>query len=111
MSLATIMPGPSGFDLRTFACSGCDHVHVAIAEADPMRSDAVRWLAGHDLKTPTWIGDPLKRENVMEDFLHRENMIIFRRQLTEAKSDAQRQLLLKLLAEEEARDLLPKETR
>ena len=47
----------------------------------------------------------------MEDFLHRENMIIFRRQLTEAKSDAQRQLLLKLLAEEEARDLLPKETR
>jgi hypothetical protein len=47
----------------------------------------------------------------MEDFLHRENMIIFRRQLTEAKSDAQRQLLLKLLAEEEAREQRPKETR
>ena len=47
----------------------------------------------------------------MEDFLHRENMVIFKRLLTEAKSDAQRQLLLKLLAEEEARDLAPKQTR
>jgi hypothetical protein len=47
----------------------------------------------------------------MEEFLHRENMIIFRRQLTDAKSDAQRQLLLKLLAEEEARYLSREETR
>ena len=47
----------------------------------------------------------------MEEFLHRENMAIFRRQLTEAKSDAQRQLLRKLLAEEAARDLLPKQAR
>jgi hypothetical protein len=53
LSLARIMPGPSGFDIRTFECSDCHHVHVAIAEADPMKSDAVRWLAGHDLKSPT----------------------------------------------------------
>jgi hypothetical protein len=37
----------------------------------------------------------------MEDFIRRENLIIFRRQLGLAKDDAQRQLLLKLLAEEE----------
>ena len=39
----------------------------------------------------------------MEDFLHRENVIIFKRQLADAKTDAHRQLLLKLFAEEEAR--------
>ena len=39
----------------------------------------------------------------MEDFVHRENLIIFKRRLADAKSDIQRQLLLKLLAEEEAK--------
>ena len=39
----------------------------------------------------------------MEDFTHRENLKILRRQLTLAKDDARRQLLLRLLAVEEAR--------
>jgi polyhydroxyalkanoate synthesis regulator protein len=39
----------------------------------------------------------------VEDFVHRENLIIFKRRLADAKSDIQRQLLLKLLAEEEAK--------
>lgn len=39
----------------------------------------------------------------MEEFIHRENVKIFTRQLALAKDDAQRQLLLRLLAEEEAR--------
>ena len=39
----------------------------------------------------------------MEEFIHRENLKIFRRQLALVKDDAQRQLLLRLLAEEEAR--------
>jgi hypothetical protein len=39
----------------------------------------------------------------MEEFIHRENLKIFRRRLDLAKDDAQRQLLLKLLAEEEAK--------
>jgi hypothetical protein len=50
MSLARIAPGPSGIDIQ---CSGCHHIHLATAEADPMQSDAVRWLAGNDLKSPT----------------------------------------------------------
>ncbi|QWG14508.1 hypothetical protein KMZ29_07535 [Bradyrhizobium sediminis] len=41
----------------------------------------------------------------MEEFIHRENLIIFKRQLTGAKNDARRQVLLKLLAEEEAREM------
>ena len=39
----------------------------------------------------------------MEEFIHRENLLIFKRRLAEAKNDAQRQMLLKLLAEEEAK--------
>ena len=39
----------------------------------------------------------------MEDFVHRENLTIFKRQLANAKNDVQRQLLLKLLAEEESK--------
>jgi len=39
----------------------------------------------------------------MEEYIRRENLRIFRRQLDMAKDDARRQLLLKLLAEEEAK--------
>lgn len=39
----------------------------------------------------------------MEEFMHYENLKIFRRQLSLTKDDVQRQLLLRLLAEEEAR--------
>jgi hypothetical protein len=39
----------------------------------------------------------------MEEFVHCENLKIFRRQLALAKDDVQRRLLLKLLAQEEAR--------
>ena len=39
----------------------------------------------------------------MEEFVRRENLRIFKRQLDLAKDDVQRQLLLKLIAEEEAK--------
>jgi len=39
----------------------------------------------------------------MDEFIRRENLIIFRRRLAEATNDAQRKILLKLLADEEAR--------
>ena len=39
----------------------------------------------------------------MENFIRRENLTIFRRRLAETNDDTQRQILLKLLAEEEAR--------
>ena len=39
----------------------------------------------------------------MEEFIHCENLKLFRRQLTLTKDNAQRQLLLRLLAEEEAK--------
>jgi len=53
MSLARIALGAFAFDIRTFECVRCRHVHTATAEADPMLSDALLWLAGHDLRAPT----------------------------------------------------------
>jgi hypothetical protein len=52
MSLARMASGPSEFDIRTFQCGSCRHVPIATAETDPMKSDAVRWLAGYELKSP-----------------------------------------------------------
>jgi hypothetical protein len=45
----------------------------------------------------------------MEDFIHNENLIIFKRRLALAEDEAQRQMLLKLIAEEEEK--LPVATR
>lgn len=39
----------------------------------------------------------------MEEFIRSETLKIFKRQLTLVKDDAQRQMLLKLLAKEEAK--------
>jgi hypothetical protein len=51
MLLARIAPGPSGFDLRTFECSKCEHVLKETIATDPMKSDKAGWLAG-ELKPP-----------------------------------------------------------
>jgi len=40
----------------------------------------------------------------MERFIHRENLALFKKRLAEPCDDAKRQTLLKLLAEEEARE-------
>jgi hypothetical protein len=52
--LARITPGPSGFDIRTFECPECDHVHQAVVElADPMKSrETNAWLM-RQLRAPT----------------------------------------------------------
>jgi hypothetical protein len=41
----------------------------------------------------------------MEKFIHRENLALFKKRLAEPCDDARRQLLLRLLAEEEAREI------
>ncbi len=52
MTLARTSHGPTGFDLRTFDCSECDHVEqIATPSDDPMKSDAVGWFTG-DLRPP-----------------------------------------------------------
>jgi phage FluMu protein Com len=53
-TLARITPGPSGFDIRTFECPECDHVHQTVVElVDPMKSRKTNgWLMGQ-LQAPT----------------------------------------------------------
>ena len=52
--LALITPGPSGFDIRTFECPACDHVHQCVVElVDPMKSpEALGWLLGDLREAP-----------------------------------------------------------
>ena len=43
----------------------------------------------------------------MEQFVHQQNLDHFRKRLAETKDEAERQQILKLLAEEEAKDRRP----
>jgi len=52
MGLAHISPGPTGFELRTFDCSGCNHVEKIAVAFDPMKSGDVGWLVS-ELPPPT----------------------------------------------------------
>ena len=48
----------------------------------------------------------------MDKFFHRENITLFKKRLSEARDDAIRRVLLRLLAEVEAKDpSLPPESR
>jgi hypothetical protein len=45
--------------------------------------------------------------NDMEKYIHRENLALLRKRLAETRDEARRKVLLKLLAEEEAKDFGP----
>jgi hypothetical protein len=45
----------------------------------------------------------------VEEFIHRENLALYKRRLAEPQTEAERAVLLKLLAEEEANEPRPKE--
>jgi hypothetical protein len=51
MSLARVSPGARGFEERTFECSTCHRLKKVSVPVDPMKTDAVGWLAG-ELKPP-----------------------------------------------------------
>lgn len=48
------------------------------------------------------MGEAEKRQT--EAFIHRENLVLFRRCLAQPHTDAEREVLLRLLAAEEAND-------
>lgn len=45
------VPGPAGYDFRTFACPKCDRVQRTLVVSDPMSGDAKGWLRG-ELRSP-----------------------------------------------------------
>ncbi len=51
MALARISPGERGFEERTFECATCGRTEKISLAVDPMKSDALGWLAG-ELKPP-----------------------------------------------------------
>jgi hypothetical protein len=46
----------------------------------------------------------------MDCFIHKENLALFRKRLAEAEDDATRRVILKLLAEEEAKDSINRDS-
>lgn len=52
MMLERISTGPIGFEHRVFECPKCDQVEIRVIASDPLKSNAVGWLAG-ELRTPT----------------------------------------------------------
>ena len=44
----------------------------------------------------------------MQEFIHRENLALFKQRLAEAHTDAEREVLVRLLAEEVVREPPPK---
>jgi hypothetical protein len=44
---------------------------------------------------------------VMQEFIHRENLALFKRRLAEPRTDAEREVLMKLLTAEEAKEWPP----
>jgi hypothetical protein len=44
MNLARIMPGPKGYDYRTFKCTKCDHTDTITVCTDPMKSGSGGWI-------------------------------------------------------------------
>jgi uncharacterized protein YlaI len=53
MALARISPGERGYEERTFQCATCERTEKISVAVDPMKNDAVGWLAG-ELKPPRW---------------------------------------------------------
>jgi hypothetical protein len=56
----------------------------------------------------SWSWIPCLREAVMEKFIHRENLALYKKCLEEPHTAAEREVLLKLLAEEEQKERRPK---
>lgn len=51
MGLVRISPGERGFEERTFECGTCHRIEKACLAVDPMKTDALGWLAS-ELRPP-----------------------------------------------------------
>jgi hypothetical protein len=51
MGLARISAGQRGFEDRTFECSTCDRIENISIPVDPLKTDALGWLAS-ELRPP-----------------------------------------------------------
>src|SRR5512140_2373227 len=92
-------------------CRGCKFALHAIktieATEDPMKSEGLRAWAGAGFRPKESFSAP-SGLSAVEKFIHRENLALFKKRLAESHTDAEREVLVKLPAEEQAKEPLPK---
>lgn len=47
MAFARSVPGPKGYEFRTFECGKCNQIEKILILTDPMSSNGTGWTAGH----------------------------------------------------------------
>ena len=110
----TAVDAPSNHEFCMFefpGCEGCPKAQHTVrtvgSSEDPLKSEALRaWVAG--ASGPKKSFSLQSERSAMEKYIHRENLTLFKKRLAESRSDAEREVLLKLLADEEAKELPPK---
>jgi hypothetical protein len=103
---------PSGHDFCVFdfpGCKGCPKAQHTVrtvgSSEDPMKSEALRaWLRALPAPKNSFSLQSGRSAMDTEKYVHRENLALFKKRLAEAHSDAEREVLLKLLADEEAKE-------
>jgi hypothetical protein len=109
----TAADAPSSHEFCAFDLPGCEGCPKALHTArtvgsseDPMKSEALRaWVAA--LPAPK-SGFSLQSERLaMEKFIHRENLALFKKRLAEPHTDAEREVLMKLLTDEQVKEPPP----
>ena len=109
----TAADAPSGHEFCVFDFPGCqcpkalNTVRTVGSSEDPLKSEAWRaWVARASVPKN---GLSLQSErSAMKKFIHSVNLALFKKRLAEPHSDAERDVLLKLLADEEAKEPPPK---
>ncbi len=104
----------SRHEFCVFEFPGCEEcplaqhfVRTVGSSEDPMKSEALRaWVRGTG--RPKASLSLQAGRTAMEKYIHVENLALFRKRLAQSHSDAEREVLLKLLADEEANEPPPK---
>lgn len=91
-------------------CEGCPNArHVILTvgrEEDPMKSKIMSgWIASNSGQHGA---DATGRDHSLQAYIHRENLALLNKRLTETCTETRRKMLMKLLAQEEAKNPRPK---
>ena len=110
----TAADAPSSHELCMFGFPGCEgcpeamHVIKMVGSSeDPMKSTALGgWIAG--ASRPKSGSAHNQEAPQMQEFIHQQNLALFKKCLAEPHTDAEREVLRKLLTDEQAKELPPK---
>ena len=83
-------------------------IKTIASSEDPMKSMALSgWIAG---ALPLQIRFARDQAGpLMEKFIHQQNLALFKKRLAEPHTDAEREMLKKLLTEEQAKEAPPRQ--